>query len=749
MTTNLKLAKGVPVLRSLIILGAVLRSVSGQPYPEFQTQLKRIFQDKEFDYTEPHNFRWLPNSKSFSVVGPEDDSTILVCDPQTGQCREKINASVPIESYEWSPDATRILVFAHSIRNWASDTPTYTRKGDYWVVDRRTGASRRVASAAKPSTLMSAKFSPDSRRIAYVRGSDLYVEDVETSRTLRLTRDGSSTLLNGRTDWVYEEELSLGDGFRWSPDSKRIAFVQFDISTEGTFTLINDTDSLYPQTILYPYPIAGTPNARVKLAVVDVLSGAITWTGMEADPDSSYLARFGWTDPAHLWVLKLNRPQNVAEFLVMDPVARTSRVVFRDSSAHWIDVFGDPVWLRGGQSFLWTTERDGWRRVCRVDAASQSATVITPFDADVAEIIGVDSSQDLLYFTASPGSSLERYLYRAKLDGTGAPERVSPPDQPGTHQYQLSPDAKSALHSISRFDTAPVYDVIRMDGHRVIHTLADNRALQAKLSSLLQPPVEFFQVEAEPGVKLDGWMMRPKNFDSSRKYPAVVYVYGEPWSQTVLQDWGNVRRARYTLFHRALADMGFIVISVDPRGTPALKGTRWRQEIGGAIGPLAAKDIARAVKNLIDERTYIDGSRVGVWGRSGGGTTTLNLMFRYPELFKVGVAVASVPDQKLYDTIYQEKYMGRPSDHAEAYAQSAIHFADGLQGHLLLIHGTGDDNVHIQGTEQLVNRLIELGKPVDLMFYPNRSHFLSEGNGTLYHQHMTMGRYFYEHLKPE
>jgi dipeptidyl-peptidase-4 len=739
----------VLLLATLIVVGGAFTTVPAQRYPQFQSELKRIFENKEFDPVEPSNFRWLPDSAHFSVLLAHDNSTILVCGSQNGKCDEKVHSKPPIESYEWSPDGRKVLVFTHSIRNWASDTPTYARKGDYWVVDRASGDSRRIASDAKPSTLMFAKFSPDSRRIAYVRESDLYVEDVESSRVQRLTRDGASRLLNGRADWVYEEELSLGDAFRWSPDSNRIAFLQFDISTEGDFTLINNTDTLYPRTILYPYPIAGTPNARVRLGVVDARSGEIRWPVVEGDPYNSYLARFAWKSATQLSVLKLNRRQNAADILVVDPAARTSRVVFHDASDHWIDVSGDPIWLGDGENVLWTTERDGWRRVWRASATSTNATLVTRFEADVAEIVGIEPSKDLLYFIASPGSATERYLYRAKLDGTNVPERVSPSDQVGTHEYQLSPDANWALHTFSRFDTPPRYDVIRLSDHHGLHTLEDNRALQAKLSSMRQLPVEFFQVETEPGVKLDGWMMRPKNFDPSRKYPLVVFVYGEPWGQTVLQDWGNIRRARYTLFHRALADLGFIVMSVDPRGTPALKGTKWRQEIGGTLGPLAAKDIAGAVKLLEVERPYIDGDRVGVWGRSGGGTTTLNLMFRYPEVFQVGVAVASVPDQQLYDTIYQEKYMGLPTDNARAYAQSAIHFAEGLQGHLLLIHGTGDDNVHIQGIERLVNRLIELGKPVDMMFYPNRAHLLSEGNGTLYHQHMTMGRYLYEQLKPE
>ena len=718
-------------LASLVLLGISPAPAAAQGYPEFEGQLNRIFNQKEYDAAEPRNFRWMPDGASYSVTGPPPggDATILVCGIEQGACAEKVKTKFPIESYEWSPDGKKLLAFTSSVRNWSSDTPTYARRGDYWLVDATGGAARKIAADARPSTLMFAKFSPDSQRIAYVRESDLYVEEVASGRVRRLTRDGSASLLNGRADWVYEEELSLADGFRWSPDSRRIAFLQFDISREGVFTLLNNTDTLYPHATRYPYPKAGTPNARVRLGVVDAEGGGIRWTGVEGDPELSYLARFEWTGARHLSVVKLNRRQNAAEILVVDAAAGTSRAAFRDSSDTWIDLIGDPIWLRDGESVLWMTEKDGWRRVCRVDSATGRMTVLTPFDADAAEIVGVDETGNLLYFTASPESAIERYLYRTKLDGTSVPERVSSADQVGTHQYQLSPGARWALHTFSRFDTPPRFELIRMSDLHVVNTLEDNRALREKLQPVLQPPAEFFQVEAEPGLKLDAWMMRPKGFDPSRKYPLVVYVYGEPWSQTVLQEWGVGRRARYTLFHRALADLGFLVMSVDPRGTPALKGTKWRRAVHGAIGPLAAKDFAGAVKRVIEERPYIDATRVGVWGRSGGGTSTLNLMFRYPELFRVGVSIAPVPDQRLYDTIYQERYMGLPAENPKGYAESAIHYAPGLRGRLLLIHGTGDDNVHIQGTERLVNRLIELGKPVDMMVYPNRSHFLGEGEG--------------------
>jgi len=739
------------LLSYLILLGISSTPVAAQRYPEFEAQLNRIFEKKEYDAAEPNNLRWLPDGASYSVTGspPDGASKLLVCGIEMGRCAEKVKTGVAIESYEWSPDGKKLLVFTNSVRNWASETPTYARKGDYWLVDASTGDSRKIGAEAKPSTLMFAKFSPDSGRIAYVRESDLYVEEVASSRVRRLTRDGSASLLNGRTDWVYEEELSLADGFRWSPDSRRIAFLQFDISKEGMFTLLNNTDSLYPTATHYPYPKAGTPNARVRLGVVDAAGGGVRWAGVEGDSEQSYLARFEWKSAAQLSVVKLNRLQNVAEILVVDAASGKARVVFRDSSETWIDMIGAPIWLRDGESVLWMTEKDGWRRVFRVNTATGGMTLLTRFDADAGEMVGMDDADSILYFTASPKSATERYLYRTKLDGTSAPERVSPANQEGSHQYQLSPGAKWAVHTYSRFETPPNIEMIRMADQRAMHSLEDNRALRDKVSSLLQPALEFFQVETESGVKLDGWMMRPKSFDPSKKYPLVLHVYGEPWSQTVTDEWGTDRRPRFMLFHRALADLGFLVMSVDPRGTPALKGTKWRRQIYGSIGPLSAKDFAAAVKRLLEQRPYIDGSRVGVWGRSGGGTSTLNLMFRYAELFRVGVSIAPVPDQRLYDTIYQERYMGLPAENSKGYAESPIHYAEGLRGRLLLIHGSGDDNVHIQGTELLVNKLIELGKPVDMMVYPNRSHSLTEGKGTTYHQHISMGRYFYEHLRPE
>ena len=300
-----------------------------------------------------------------------------------------------------------------------------------------------------------------------------------------------------------------------------------------------------------------------------------------------------------------------------------------------------------------------------------------------------------------------------------------------------------AFHTRSRFDQPGALDVVTLPEHKSLRKLTDTAALEAKLAPILEPPVEFLKLDIGEGVSLDGWMLKPRNFDASKRYPLIVFVYGEPAAVTVSDRWGGGRM----LFHRALAEAGYLVASFDNRGTPAPKGAAWRKAVYGTVGELSSKEQADAVRRLAAARPYVDRERVGVWGWSGGGSNTLNCMFRYPDVFKVGVSVAPVPDQRLYDTIYQERYMGLPESNAEGYRRgSPIHFAEGLAGRLLIVHGSGDDNVHYQGTERLVNRLVELGKSFDTMVYPNRTHAIAEGPGTRPHVYQLIARYFLEHL---
>ena len=390
------------------------------------------------------------------------------------------------------------------------------------------------------------------------------------------------------------------------------------------------------------------------------------------------------------------------------------------------------------------SEHDGWRHVYLIARDGSGADLITRGKFDVIETLTVDPSEEWLYFIASPTNATQRYLYRTRVDASGAAERITPEDMPGTHSYEISPDCQWAFHISSSFGTPPTTSLVQLPQHQTARILADNTNLRKKLGGMMRNAVEFFQVDIGDGVNLDAWIIKPADFDPARKYPILFYVYGEAGVQTVLDAWGAERQ----LFHRALTNEGYIVASVDNRGTPAPKGRDWRKVIYGAVGVLSSKEQAAAVRAIARERSYIDLDRVAVWGWSGGGTNTLNLLFRSPELYKVGMSVAPVPEQRIYDTIYQERYMGLPQENAAGYkAASAINYAHDLEGKLLLVHGTGDDNTHFAGTQLLVNRLIELGKSFDFMAYPNRAHRIFEGPGTSPHVYKLLARHLTTHLR--
>jgi dipeptidyl-peptidase-4 len=728
-------------------------ALTAQTSPALTTELERIFARNEYDPQTIAQPTWIDGGARYAALEPSASTAgardIVEYDSATGTRAVLIEASalkpegasapLSIDGYAWSADRTRLLVYTNARKVWRQNT-----RGDYWVLDRASGVMRKLGGDAAASTLMFAKFSPDGRRVGYVRDRDLYVEDVAGGIT-RLTKAESEHIVNGTSDWVYEEELGLRDAFRWSPDGRRLAYWQFDTSGIDQFTLVNDTDTLYPSLTRIPYPKAGTTNSAVRVGVVDVAGGPTTWIDAPGDPRDTYLARLEWAgDGRAIAVQQLNRLQNRNDVLMADARTGAVRRAHRDESNGWVDINDDFTWLDGGKAFAWVSEKDGWRHLYRVATDGSGERLLTKFDGDIISVSGVDATAGLAYFLASPASATEQYLYRARLDGTGEIERVTPAGARGFHSYNVSPDLRWAFHTYSRMDVPPATELVSLPDHRVVRSLVDNAALKEKLAAQENRPTEFFTVDVGGGVVLDGWMMKPRRFDASQRYPLLVFVYGEPASQTVLDQWGGKR----ALFHRALANDGFIVVSVDNRGTPAPKGAAWRKIIYGSIGDLSSKEQAAAARALIARHPFIDGNRVAVWGWSGGGTSTLNAMFRFPDLFKVGVAVAPVPDQRLYDTIYQERYMGLPQQNVEGYRLgSPINFAEGLKGRLLIVHGSGDDNVHYQGTERLVNRLVALGKPFDLMVYPNRSHAISEGEGTTLHVYSLIARYLQEHAK--
>ncbi len=717
--------------------------------------LERIFSSKEFASQSFGPARWLKDGAGYTTLesskAKQGGQDIIRYNPETGR-REIIISSkrlIPkgeseplrISNYSWSQDGKLLLIFTNTKRVWRQNT-----RGDYWVLDLTNWKLSKLGGDAEPSTLMFAKFSPDGRHAGFVKNNNIFVEDLSTHQITQLTKDGSPIIINGTFDWVYEEEFSLRDGFRWSPDSQSIAYWQLDTEGVRDFYLINNTDSLYPRIIPIQYPKAGEKNSSCRIGVMSVKGGDTLWFRVKGDPRNNYIAKMDWAANSKEIVFQhLNRLQNTNQVMLGDAQTGRTRTILTERDETWVDVVNDIQWLSDGGRFTWVSERDGWSHVYYVSRSGKKPTLLTPGEFDVISVRSVDEKGGWLYYIASPDNPTQRYLYRFRLDGNGKAERLTPQNQSGTHSYSISPDSKWAFHTYSSFDNPPVIELVRLPEHKVVRPLADNSALRKKVNQLKRRPTEFFRVDIGDGVLLDGWCMKPHDFDPEKRYPVLFYVYGEPWNQTVLDRWGGDRY----LWHLLLTHQGYLVMSIDNRGTPAPRGRAWRKIIYRQIGILASIEQAAAIRAIIKRWPYVDSTRIGVWGWSGGGSMSLNAIFRYPELYHTAMAIAPVSNQRFYDTIYQERYMGLPKDNKEGYEKgSPITYAHQLKGNLLLVHGTGDDNVHYQSSEALINALIAANRRVSMMSYPNRSHSIYEGKNTTRHLYELLTWYLNENLPP-
>ncbi|HUY34268.1 MAG TPA: S9 family peptidase [Pirellulales bacterium] len=653
----------------------------------------------------------------------------------------KATEALKVEGFEFSNDESKLLFYTNSKKVWRRNT-----RGDYWVLDVVTRELKKLGGDVEPSTLMFAKFSPDGSRVAYVRESNIYVQELRGMGVTALTTDGSATLINGTSDWVNEEELNLRDCFRWSPDGQWLLFWQFDTSGVREFHLLDNTENNYPRITSFVYPKVGEMNSATRLGVVGANGGAVRWLQVPGDPREHYIPHAEWTpDGSRLLIQQFNRLQAENRVMLADPRTGATRLLMTETDAAWLENENPVRWVNGGKNMLWLSERSGWRHAYLANLEGKPLTPVTQGDFDVIDIVAVDANGGWLYFAASPENSTQRYLYRTQLEG-GAPERLSPTTQPGWHEYDISPEAKWAVHTYSNFSTPPVVELIRLPEHSVLRVLADNRALRERLDALKQPATEFLKVDIGGGITLDGWCLKPPAMNTIQKHPLLIHVYGEPHGQAVKDAWGGPRE----LWHWMLAQQGCVVASIDNRGTNVPRGRDWRKCVHRQIGVLASQEQAAAVRVLLRRWPFVDPTRIGVWGWSGGGSMSLNAIFRYPELYRTAIAIAPNADQRLYDTIYQERYMGLLEDNAESYREgSPLTHAHKLRGNLLLVHGTGDDNGHYQGTERLMNELIARGKHFTVIPYPNRSHSLSEGENTVRHFWGYLTRFLQDNLLSE
>lgn len=736
-----------------LVVAASQSLVAAQPLPPpLESRLRAIF-ESQYDERDLGPIRWLEDGRAYARLEPVGDGgarQVVRCAAAGGECQvvasiaqltpSGTTSPLAVDDFALSADGSLLIATGgRTLLGWMHVC-------DAWLLTRDAQTVRHVASQVQ-QLRVTESFSPDGTRLLYAREHDLHVQDVASGKVTRLTHDGMpGDIGNGVSDWG-------GGAARWSPDGTRIAYLQSDSRRVGRYPVVDTTQASRPEPAFFRLPTVGTPIVAQRVGVVAADGGTTRWIDVPVPAEGSYLEGLRWTpDSRYLLVEPMARSKDHRSLLLVDPMSGEATSLLEERDPAWVDFDRDGgnlylgnqglEWM--GRSFTWLSERDGWRRVHLVPREGGAPRALTPAGVDVVSIARIDPRQGWLYYVASPDQATRSAFFRVPLDRTAPPERLSP-GMDGTHEYDVSPDGQWAIHRFSTADRPTTTELVELPSHTRVRLLEDNAALQERLEAWGSPRAEFLELAVD-GAVLDAWLLRPRDFDPGRKYPVVVFIYGAT-APTVVDAWGfGLGRG---LFHRAIADAGYVVVSIDNRGTHAPKGAAWRRAVFGRPS-LVLSDQAAGLEQLARLRPYVDLSRVAMWGFSAGGTHTLSALFRRPDLYRVGIAVAAHAKADLANAWYQETFLRTPAQNPTGYREaSPLNFAEGLRGRLLLIHGSADDVVVQQSMDLLVNRLVELQKPFDSMVYPGRRHGLAEGPGnTKLHVHSLIARYLLQHLPP-
>ncbi|MFN3404547.1 MAG: S9 family peptidase [Cytophagaceae bacterium] len=716
-------------------------------HPLFAQQKKSINLDEiwikgSFRTENLREFRWMKDDNFYTNLeqNGNNDFSIVINSIKTGEKIKTLlsssslilpgqNKPLPVDDYYLSPDEKLILLLSET-------EPVYRRsfltKG--YIFDLTTGK----LISFSDQKIQNVQFSPDSKKIAYVKANDLYCYDIPTSKEIRITFSGLiNNVINGSTDWVYEEEFEFTKAWHWSPDSKKIAFYTFDESQVKEYAM-QIWDGIYPENYTFKYPKAGEKNSEIILSFYDLETSAAKeiFSGKGQD---LYIPRMKWTaDPNVVSFIKMNRLQNQLEIIHANIATGTGIVAYKETSDSYIEINDHLHYTADNKNFIFTSEKDGYRHIYISEVIGQKVFQVTKGKWEVDELLSVDEKKQMIYYTSTEDSPMERQLYSISFNGKNK-KKIS--REKGYHSPEISPGFSFILNVHSRINQAPKGYLTYMDGSP-IRMLMENRKLQDALENFKIQPAEFFTCSTD-GSTFNGWMIKPENFNklkNSKKFPVMMFVYGGPGYQTVTDHWMGTN---YFWF-QMLADMGYIVVSVDVRGSGG-QGAAIKKITQNNLGKFETADLISSAKYL-SSLSYIDGSRIGIFGWSYGGYLSSLAMTVGADYFKAGIAVAPVTNWRFYDTIYTERYLGLPQENASGYDDySPLTHAEKLKGAYLLVHGTADDNVHLQNAMEMSAALVAANKDFDQMYYTNKNHGIY-GGYTRYHLYKKMTEFILQKL---